>query len=332
MPLPRLLPAALASTALLFLAGVGSAADPTVTRIDLESKSILPCARWADEKGKEAYLLDGDKGLLYKVAIPDGKVVSKKDFGRKVGWLDESGAGLIVSVPDKGELWVLGADLETKKTITVPDIGQAASSPKLPFALVGGVKDSVPLRTVDLKTGKATAIAVPAKFGRTLGGNPVVSPDGASAFTEEGETTIRFTIPKKGMPTPVESIRSGGNAQRIHVSPDSKLVARPSGGGNPDLGGSYRTGVFSTGGLTKKECVLESGGYPVAVGFDPVAKKIYTQNADFQLLAYNTGGVKKGEYKFGKESPHQFLAHPSGNKVLVIAKDQISFVELPKDE
>jgi hypothetical protein len=331
MPLPRLLPAALASAALLYLAGVGGAADPTVTKLDIDAKSILPCARWADDKGKEAYILDGDKGLLYKVSVPDGKVTTKKDFGRKVGWLDESGAGLIVSVPDKGELWILGADLETKKAIEVPDIGQAASSPKLPFAVVGGVKNATPLRVVDLKTGKAAPVVGGPKFGRTLGNNPVVSPDGATAFSEDGNTTIRFTIPKKGAPTPVETIASGSNPGRISVSPDSKLVARTAGGGNPDVGGNYATGVFSTGGLGKKECVLESGAYPTAVGFDPVAKKIYTQSYEVQLMVFNMGGVKKGEYKFGKESPRQFLAHPSGNKVLVIAKDQISFVEL-KDE
>jgi len=332
MPFPRFLPAALAGAALLYLAGAGGAADPTVTKLDIEAKSILPCARWADDKGKEVYLLDGDKGVLYKVSVPDGKVTKKEDFGRKVGWLDESAEGLIVSVPGKSELWVLGPDLATKKTIELPDIGQAASSPKLSIALVGAVKNSTPLRVVDLKTGKAAPVVGDKKFGRTLGNNPVVSPDGATAFTEDGNTTIRFTIPKKGAPTPVDTIQSGSNPQRIHVSPDSKLVARPAGGGNPDLGGNYATGVFSTGGLTKKECVLESGAYPMSVGFDPVAKKIYTQNHEVQLLVYNMGGVKKGEYKIGKEAPRQFLAHPSGNKVLLVAKDQISFVELPKED
>ena len=77
--------------------------------------------------------------------------------------------------------------------------------------------------------------------------------------------------------------------------------------------------------------MLGFGPYPFAVGFDPVAERIYTYSDKEQLVVANYGGVKKASYKIGKESPRQFLAHPDGNKVLIVAVDQVSFVELPKE-
>jgi len=327
-------PTALVCLAALVITGLsgpaGRAAEPKVTKIDVESKNILPCARWADDKGTKAYLLDGTAGALLEVEVSTGKVTTKKDFEVKLGWLDASAEGLILSVPDKGQVWVLDDKLAVAKKIDVTDLGQAASSPKLSIAVVGSVKNG-PLQVLDLKTGKAAKVTTTSKkFGRTLGKAPVVSPDGKYAFTEDGNSTIRFTI-EDGKLTPEETIRSGSNPSRIVVSPDSKLVARPAGGGNPDLDGNYRLGVFSTESLKKKECVMDFGPYPIAVGFDPAAKRIYTTSHEEQLIVANQGGVKKGAYKIGKESPRQLLAHPDGNKVLIVAQDQVSFVELPKE-
>ena len=50
------------------------AADPTVTKWELPAKSVVPCVRWADAKGTEAWVLDGDGGVLLKVTTATGKV------------------------------------------------------------------------------------------------------------------------------------------------------------------------------------------------------------------------------------------------------------------
>jgi hypothetical protein len=315
---------------LLLLAPFAVAADPVVTKWDVPTKSILPCARWADDKGEHAYLLDGDGGVLLKVVTATGKVAEKKEFGRKVGWIDESAEGLIVSVPDKGELWVLDAKLGTKKTIEVKGLGHAASSPKLSIAVVGGIKRET-LRVVDLKTGEATPVTTDdKKFGTFLGNEPVVSPDGQNAFTEDGNNLIRFAI-KDGKLTAPERVRAGSNPGHIGVSPDSKFVWQPSGGGNPDIKPNYATAIYTAGSLAKQECILAVGANPGPIGYDTVAERFYTLSGKKNLAVFTTGGVKKGEYDMGKEKPRQFLAHPVGNKVLVIAPDQVSFVELPKE-
>lgn len=320
----------LVGLAAVWLTAVAGAAEPTLTKFDLKSKSILPCARWADDKGTEVYLLDADEGLLLKVAVATGKVTGKKDFEKKVGWLDASAEGLIVSVPGKDELWVLDDKLEVKKTISIPGLRQAASSPKLSFAVVGG-GDRSELRTVDLKKGTINKVTTTEKkFGRSLGNDPVVTPDGKWAFTTDTQGMIRFEI-KGNELTPIDVARTGSNPRRVCVSPDSKWVCRAAGGGNPDLGGPYRTAIYPIDTFTKKECVLELGAYPTNVGFDPVGKKIYTANFKTQLIVTNMGGVKKAEYKIGKEEPSQFLPHPDGNKVLLIGKGEVTFVELPKE-
>lgn len=319
-----------ALAAFLGLAGAGRAADPVVTKFDLESKTILPCARWADEKGTEALLLDGEQGLLYKVAVPSGKVVEKKDFGVKLEWMDMSAEGLLISVPGKDELWVVDSKLEIRGKLPMPFIQQAASSPRLSIALVSSSKSEVPLRMVALKTGRVIPLPSPGgKFGRSLGNRPVVAANGTLAFSEDGQTMIRFGI-RANRVIPLDSVHSGGNPRRIHVSPDSKYVARPAGGGNPGLRG-YSTAIYSTQTLAKPETVIDGGAYPTAVGFDPVAERIYTGSVDYPLIVATTGGVKRGEYKIGRETPLQYLAHPEGNKILIIATDQISYVELPKE-
>jgi hypothetical protein len=317
--------------ALVGLAGAGRAADPVVTKFDVEAKGILPCARWADEKGAEVLLLDGENGTLLKVSVPAGKVVEKKEFGVKMGWMDMSAEGLLLSVPDRGELWVLDAKLEVRGKLPVPGIEQAASSPRLSIALVGGSKSDMPLSMVALKTGRVIPLPSPGgKFGRTLGTRPVVAANGMLAFSEDGQSMIRFAI-RANRVTPLDSVNSGGNARRIHVSPDSKLVARPAGGGNPDTGASYGTAIYSTLSLARKVCAIDGGAYPTSVGFDPAGGNIFTGSIDYQLIVATNGGVKKGQYKIGRETPLQYLAHPEGNKVLVIAPDQISYVELPKE-
>jgi DNA-binding beta-propeller fold protein YncE len=322
----------LAIAVLAGLAGAGRAADPVVTKFDVEAKGIVPCARWADEKGAEVLLLDGEKGTLLKMSVPAGKVVDKKEFGVKMGWMDMSAEGLLISVPDKGELWVLDAKLEVRGKLPVPGIEQAASSPKLSIALVGGSKSDSQLSMVALKTGRVIPLPSPGgKFGRTLGTRPVVAPNGMLAFSEDGQSMIRFAI-RANRVTPLDSVHSGGNPRRIHVSADSRMVARPSGGGNPDTGGSYRTAIYSTLSLAKQACAVDGGAYPTSVGFDPAGGKIYTGSIDYQLIVATNGGVKKGEYKIGRETPLQYLAHPDGNKVLVIASDQVSYVELTKED
>jgi hypothetical protein len=315
---------------LLLLAAPLFAADPTVTKLDVPAKSILPCARWTDEKGDHVYLLDGDNGALLKVAVATGKVTEKKEFGRKVGWIDESAEGLIVSVPDKGEVWVLDAKLDTKKTIEVKGLGKAASSPKLSIAAVGGAKNE-PLQVLDLKAGTLSNVTTESKkVGRFLGSNPTVTPDGKTAFTSDGDKLLRFDV-AEGKLTFTEVIRTGGKTRPIVVSPDSKLLAHSSGGGNPDVKPNYSTAIYTTSSLTKTECVLAVGAYPGAVGIDTAAGRIYTTNGKSQLIVFDTGGIKKGAHKIGKEEPRQFLVHPAGGKVLLVAADQVSLVEVPKE-
>lgn len=316
---------------LLLVASVGLAADPVVTKWDVPAKSIVPCARWADDKGDHAYLLDGDSGVLLKVATATGKVVEKKDFGKKVGWLDESAAGLLVSVPDKGEVWVLDGKLEVKKTIEVKALGKAASSPKLNVAVVGGQKSTDPLQVLDLKTGQLTKVTTESKkVSRFLGHNPTVTPDGKVAFTSDGDSLLRFDV-ADGKLNFSEVIRTGGKTRPIVVSADSKFLVHPAGGGNPDVKPNYATAVYTVGSLTKTECVLDVGAYPGPAGFDVVNGRVYTTNRKFQLMVFTLGGVKKGEYTFGKEEPRQYLVHPAGGKVLALATDQVSFVEVPKE-
>ncbi len=61
--------------------------DITVTSLNLDVKTVLPCLLWADAKGSAFLVLDGGSGLLRRVSTADFTVVKEKDLGRKMTWL-----------------------------------------------------------------------------------------------------------------------------------------------------------------------------------------------------------------------------------------------------
>src|SRR5262249_21658747 len=96
--------------------------DLMVAVIDLDAKQQLGCMRWVDEQVTAFYALDKN-GVLRRVSFPDFKVSQTKDFERKCAWLDISAEGLLLSVPDKQEVWLVDPEqFEVKATIAVPNL------------------------------------------------------------------------------------------------------------------------------------------------------------------------------------------------------------------
>ncbi|MEI7685273.1 MAG: hypothetical protein WCL32_09615 [Planctomycetota bacterium] len=307
-----------------------------VAKIDVDSKSLLPCSRWADPSGSHVYLVDGAKGDIVKAAFPSGKIVATKELGRSVGWLDQSAEGWLVSVPDREEVWILNPKLETIKTIPVPKLQRAASSPRLSIAAVSSSAKG-PARILDLKTGELKDVqGLPKLFGGV--GFPVVSPDGQFAFFNNVYGFTRYEIKKDSM-TPLDSFKAGSNFREVTVSPDSKLVCQTSGGGNPGLERTYRTAVMAVDSL-KSEFVLDFGPYPGTIGFDTAGGYIYAQAIDKPLIVADKNGVKLFDHRFRKTldgggftelrlTTVQFLPHPAGKKLLMLSREQAAFIEVP---
>jgi hypothetical protein len=308
--------------------------DITATPLTIDAKGLLPCLAWADDKSSSFYALDGD-GVLRLISFPDFKVLKKKDFERKMSWLSVSADGLVLSVPDKHEVWLVdGASWEVKKQLDVPHLQRAVSAPSSAVVVASAGDGPVAsLYVLDFKAGKANAFTPPEDAQLLAYNGPVMTPDGKHVLTQGVTGQIcRFRVDNRKVKydDQGEPVASGAAGAGLQVSPDSKFVCLPTGGGN--VGKNYATFVFPVTDLKKPECSVESGAYPRAVGFDPAAGWIYAQNFEHPLLLFTLTGVKKKEYKIGTlgGDVRQFLVHPAGNTVLILGESKIYSVDTPK--
>ena len=193
--------------------------------------NILDCMFWADNAGTALWAIDGG-GTIFRISFPDLKVTQKIELGRKCCWLAPSAEGLIVSVEETEELWVLDpATFAVKKAIKVPKIKRASSAANLSLAFA---HDGRGVLQVDLKTGALSTVS-----GHAW--NPTVSPDGKYLFTQAGgENMARYVIRDGKAIHEQTGPRISGSGSGPFVSPDSKFVCLTAYNGNaPSGGGIY---------------------------------------------------------------------------------------------
>jgi DNA-binding beta-propeller fold protein YncE len=343
--LAAVLPAAAAPTpepreTAVDLKGTASQVDDlTVTPIKLEAKELVPALTWGDAKGTVLFALEA-KGVVHRIAVPELKETHKLDAEHKCSSLAVCAEGLLLTVSDAQEVWVLDPDkLTVKRKIDVPGASRTASAPGLAVAFTSGKNE---LYVLDVKAGKAALYKPKEKVSQFLGyNNPVATPDGNYLFTTGNfEQMARFRIADNALKFEEESQRlaQGPLQAGIQVSPDSKYVCLPSRGGNysglkghPDIKG-YSTYVYPVDSFSKPAFTLEQGSVPAAVGFDPEGKRIYSQNIEKALLVFSATGIKKKEYALGGGlEVRQYLVHPGGNKLLLLTEKALNWIELPKE-
>jgi len=157
-----------------------------------------------------------------------------------------------------------------------------------------------------------------------------ITPDGNYYFAWGGiEQSQSFRIEGSKITTHQSTERIASNGQTIRVSPDSRFVCLPTGGGNGSMG--YSTNVYPVDDLKRPEPILQSGAYPRTVGFDPVGNRVFARNHDTALIVYSETGIEKSSHKLtprGQE-PRQFVSDSSGKRLLVAVADGVMVVEWP---
>ncbi|MCI0685319.1 MAG: hypothetical protein L0Y71_24740 [Gemmataceae bacterium] len=303
----------------------------TLTAVELPAKDVVPALRWADAEGTACLVLDHN-GLLRRISVPKFIETHQLDIGRKCEWLSISSQGLVVSVSGSQEVWLVdAASLRVKKKLAAPTVKQAVSGSKLSVAYVTNGKQ---LATLGLVTGKMSG-AVKGEFESLA-----VTPDSNYLLTGSDRIT-RSKILKSGTLKVEEVgpvIASGRRGSGLMVSPDSKWVCLPTGGGNitglpfHPAAKNYPTFVYPIKNLKKPDFALELGGYPEVVGFDPAAKLVLAQSADFPLIVCGTTGImQQGHRLKDVRDVRQYLAHPAGRKLLLLAASRLTWVELGKE-
>ncbi|MCI0638103.1 MAG: hypothetical protein L0Y72_02845 [Gemmataceae bacterium] len=301
------------------------------TAVGVPAKDMLPCMLWGDKAGGTLYTLERS-GVVRKILVPGFTEARSLDIESKCDWLTLSNQGLAVTVSGKQEVWLLDPDtLEVKKKMPAATIKQAVSAPNLNVAYV---TNGTQLAILDLAKGKLGA-AIKGEYE-----NLAVTPNGGYLLAAS-DKIFRYKIAKSGAIKPEEAgpaIAEGRRGSGLMLSPDGELVCLPTGGGNRTglplhpPAKSYSTFIYPVKNLKKPDCVIEQGGYPEVVGFDPAAKLIYAQGGDFALMVFNYGGIKKKEYRSNDvRGVRQYLPHPDGRKLLLLAESQLSWIELSKE-
>src|SRR5262249_51128561 len=125
----------------------------SVQDLKLNAKDILPCMMWSED-GTRFFVLEKE-GYLRRIALEGFKEELVLDVNRRCSWLAMSWEGLIVTVPDLQEFWVVDpATLKVKQKVAMPACSRVAAGPA--SAVVAGVcGDHVSgdhiYRVVDLK-------------------------------------------------------------------------------------------------------------------------------------------------------------------------------------
>ncbi|MFO0970522.1 MAG: hypothetical protein U0793_33680, partial [Gemmataceae bacterium] len=312
-----------------------------VQDLKIPAKDILPCMIFAPD-GEHVFTLEKE-GYLRRIAMKNFEGDLLLDVGRRCSWLALSKEGLIVTVPDAQEFLVVDpATFKIKRRVEAPTPSRVVASPATSVVIsasgdrVGGRGT---LSVFDLKNDTVNDIPS-ARFKGGIGTDmAALSADGKHFFTYGGiEQVFRFRVEGTELHLEQVSQRIGQNAQALIVSPDSKYVALPSGGGNyrglPDhpMISTYTTYVYPIDNVRRPAFTLESGAYPRTVGFDPKADLAYAQNHGKQLIIFSMTGRKLQEHVLGRGDTRQFLVHPEGRRIMVLMQDTLAFVQIPEEK
>jgi hypothetical protein len=298
--------------------------DLRVTPLKVRA-NVAGCMFWENNRGKACWMLD-PAGTARRVSFPDFKETHVIELGRKCSWLSPSAEGLVVSVAELQEVWLLDPKRFTvKRRIAVPGLQRAVSARSLSTAFASNGRE---LFEIDLKKGKAARYSgeKPQLPGYA---DPVVSPDGKYLFTSGGlEQMHRFNIrdDKARFEQSSPRIAQGRVDVGIQVSPDSKFVTLPSYAGNYGAGRYGNLFVYPVQNIERPEVTLEfEGPSAMAVSADPASGKFYAGG----LLVFDKDGKREKEYKLDAGEVKQMLVHPRGGKLLLLGTDKFLLVELP---
>jgi len=290
------------------------------------------CVCWNAEHSA-FYSVNGETGAVSRVLLNGLTEQRRLDIGRKSSWVSLSAEGLVVTVTDLQEVWLLDAtSLEVKSRTFVPSVRRAVSASGLSVAFASCGGDT--LYAVDLKTANAGWLY------KGSYGQPLATPDGKYLFAigwhESQLYRYRINGTKLNLEESGPLIGSGRVSTGICISPDSKYVCYPTGGGNnrrdvpdhPRIEG-YGTFVYNVDNIRRPICTLLSGAYPNAVGFDPKQGKAYTQNHDKQLIVFTLAGAKEREYSLNMRGADvlMYLVHPDGGKFLLLTSEKLFWVD-----
>jgi S1-C subfamily serine protease len=318
--------------------GATTVGDISFKEVLVKAGQVARHILWAPD-GKAFYVLEKDTGVLRKIAVDGFKEIGKIDLETPCNWMTMSAEGIVVAANSIQEVYVVDpVKLTRKQKIPAPKVSVVASAPALSVAFAsseGRFAGDGELSVLDLKKGEISRQYTARDLTTKLIGfqEPIATPDGKYLFTRGGiEQLHRFKIKGTTLTYEESSERIAQNGQAIEVSPDSKWVSLPSGGGNYGAG-PYGTFIYSVTNLSSPPLTIRGGAYPRAMGFDPKLGYVYTQNFTNQLILFTSKGVKLKEFPLrGAGDVRQFVPHPAGGSLLLLTDKKLFHVVVKKDK
>ena len=186
--------------------------------------------------------LSGHQPITFHV-VGGLRETRRLEIGRKCTWLSTSAEGLLATIADAQELWIIDEnELRVKDRLHVPSASRIVSAAPLSVAFsVVPANDFMGcprLLVLDLKTGEQ--VDGPSPTYQEQGERPsldgaLVTADGKYLFTHDKQL-IRFKIDGTKVALDQGSFGLGsGHVESLALSPDSKYVCLPIGGGNPGI-------------------------------------------------------------------------------------------------
>jgi predicted Zn finger-like uncharacterized protein len=319
---------------------------------------------WAAD-GKSFYVLSSS-GVLRRLD-PETFVEQRRlDLHRPAQALAVSKAGLVVSVPTVNEVWVIHPEeLTVTKRVHVPNAQAIAAAPAgSVICVASGIDQNGP-------PGVGAPGMCPGRFGppgagfMQFGGRPrsnagivlldlakdapgklyrmpmrfpTMTPDGRHLFTADNQAFYRYRVQDNDLVREEASANFPIAGTGLFVSPDGGHVALAV----PNLGsappghpaGPNHTFIYPVGDLKKPATTITAPNVR-AVGFDPKDGQIFASTFGRHLLVFGRDGQKRADYAFPAfgltDDPRQFLAHPSGDKLVIRYSSRLVVVMLKDD-
>jgi hypothetical protein len=284
--------------------------DLKVTKLALSGKAVIPGALWSGDS-RSLYLLE-KAGTLHKIEAASLREERVLEVGKPAAWLGDSKEGLLVSVPDLQELWVLDREtLARKAAIPIGKRDGFLASPGIAYAFAV-TPDAV--LALDLKRGaalKETKQRLPSAAALTPDGKFLITADDGhlSRLRVEGAQFFRDDDADKAF-RPLELV----------LSPDAKEVALVS----PTM-----VSIFELGDLKKPPTVLKPSGNLSRFGFGRDGRFL-AQIGACPLVSLSAAGFKEKEYALGQLwGWGQLLPSPDGRRLLVHNGTELFLTDLP---
>lgn len=287
----------------------------------------LPCVFWADAKGTAFYTIDSG-GTIRRISFPDLKETVQAELQSRCSWLAPSAEGLVVSVTESQEVWLLDeATFKVKQKIPVPSLKRAVSAAPLSVGVASTDSDLYDL-DFKKKTSRKYAGEKPKSGGYA---DPVITPDGKSVYTAGGIYNFNRWGIVSGQLKYLQSspgIHDGSTIRLLQVSSDSKYVWLGSYTGNN--GADRGMFIYKSNNIETAEFTIKPNS--AVAGVDAAGGYVYGAHPRSTFKLYSMKGELQKEHKLDGSDPKQILVHPEGNKLLFLQSDRFLLIEVPKQK